>query len=85
MTDPGEYDHIEDSTWESFCEEHGHEPSDIEEITLRLDEDEELREEFDEWLAGGGDPRRRRRRSPRFPPTPGGGGPRAAGPKRGAD
>ena len=53
MTDPGEYEHIEDSTWESFCEEHGHEPSDIEEITLRLDEDEELREEFDEWLAGG--------------------------------
>ena len=53
MSDPGEYDNIEDSTWDQFCEERGYEPSDIEELGLRLDEDEQLREEFDEWLAAG--------------------------------
>ena len=53
VSDPGEYDNIEDSTWDQFCEERGYEPSDIEELGLRLDEDEQLREEFDEWLAAG--------------------------------
>ena len=36
MTDPGQCEHIDESTWESFCEEQGHEPSDIEELVLRL-------------------------------------------------
>ena len=48
MTDPGQCEHIDESTWESFCEEQGHEPSDIEELVLRLDDDEE----FDEWPLG---------------------------------
>ena len=46
MTDRGQYEHIDESIWESFCEEQGHEPSDIEELALRLEDDEE----FDEWL-----------------------------------
>ena len=53
MNDPGEYENIDEWAWESSCEEQGHEPSDIEEIAVRLADDEELREEFDEWLAGG--------------------------------
>ena len=55
-TDPGQCEHIDESTWESFCEEQGHEPSDIEELVLRLEDDEE----FDEWPRGrllmGADP-----------------------------
>ncbi len=53
MTDPGEYDLIEDTTWDQFCEENGYEPSDIEEMELVLAEDDQMREQFDEWLAAG--------------------------------
>ena len=50
--DPRDRSQIDDDTWSRFCEEAEIEPTDIEEMEERLEEDEELGVEFDEWLAG---------------------------------